>query len=250
MWLDTYSELRHKCKQILTQYFLPSECRWSFLSLPHLVQVLPKIPGDLYSSRALHCAHPYCSDGTCQFEPTKRATDVHVHAWYALSVRSHRVVIWPTLGFGLFRKQGTQLTSNSRTDKHIGADIHRLQSALTQLQHYWSRRSKTWVRPVVICAQTQRENVLVSFALLRLANNISINEQETRIQIWGNSSRRVMRTHTTCKKPENKSQCVADARWAMRNKLQWEWRWTLTDWKTSCVRAEVARHKKKLVACH
>jgi hypothetical protein len=34
--------------------------------------------------------------------------------------------------------------------------MHRFESALTQLQHYWSPRSKTRVRPVVICAHKTR----------------------------------------------------------------------------------------------
>ncbi len=56
--------------------------------------------------------------------------------------------------------------------------------------------------------------------------------------------------HTNTKRTCVSILCFAGARWAMRNKLQWEWGWKLTDWKTSCVRAEVVRHKKELVSCH
>jgi hypothetical protein len=71
----------------------------------------------------------------------------YLYARHALSVRAHLIVTWPALVLGLFSKQDKQLTSIVEQTKHIGTDIHRLQSALTQWQHFWSRRSKTLARP-------------------------------------------------------------------------------------------------------
>ncbi len=39
---------------------------------------------------------------------------------------------------------------------------------------------------------------------------------------------------------------LTDARWAMRNKLQWEWGRKLTSWKTSCRRPDAVETQKRV----
>ncbi len=89
-------------------------------------------------------------------------------------------------------------------------------------------------------------------ALLRSSNSsASMHEQEKRSEVWTvRTGRDDEGTYQLPKTIRKTSQWVPDARWAMRNKFQWELGWKLTHWRTSCVRADVVRHKKKLVSCH
>jgi hypothetical protein len=154
----------------------------------------------------------------------------------------------PTLWFWAVQETRHTIDVNSRTDKHIGPDIHSFQSALTQLQHYWSRRSKTWVSPVVICAQTQRENVLVSFTLLTHAWNGKKTKE------WdGRGAHSYTDGKDSPSAPKTKRKCVSilciaegKRRWAFHNKFQWGWEWALTSWKTSCRRPDAVETQKRV----